>query len=112
MPKNQKTSGRKPDANSKSGRIRSLLATGASASAIAKKLGCTPALVYNVRARMGGAAPKRGPGRPPKAAAKPAMSSLGGIEGILAVVKNAEQQRTRLRGALERIHQLVTAALD
>lgn len=55
--------GRKPDASSKSGKIRALLASGMSAAEIAKKVGCTPALVYNVKAKAGGAK-KRGAGAP------------------------------------------------
>ena len=68
--------GRQNDPNSTSGKIRTLLNTGMSASDLAKKLKCTPALVYNVKARMGGGggtAKRRGPGRPPK----PASSSGG-----------------------------------
>lgn len=111
MPENQKTRGRKPDATSKSGQIRSLLAAGASVADIAKKVGCSTNLVYNVKARASGGGPKRGPGRPPKAAAPVPTATLGSIEGIIAVVKQAEQQRAQLRGVLERIQQMVTAAL-
>jgi DNA invertase Pin-like site-specific DNA recombinase len=59
MPRAQKTRGRKPDASSKSGKIRELLKTGMSANEIAKKIGCTTGLVYNVKARMGGAGKAR-----------------------------------------------------
>lgn len=82
--------GRKPDASSKSGKIRALLASGMSTADIAKKVGCTPALVYNVKAKAGGAK-KRGPGRPAKTKgtrkAAASISSASGIEGILAAVK-------------------------
>lgn len=100
-----KKRGRQPDASSKSGQIRTLLGTGMSASDISKKLGCTPALVYNVKARMGGGTKKRGPGRPPKAKASsaPSMASMDGLAGILSAVQGAERERVKLRGALEKI---------
>jgi len=102
--------GRQPDANSKSGKIRVLLANGMSAGEIAKKVGCTPALVYNVKARMGGGALKRGPGRPRKASSA-SNAGLGGLAGILDMVKNGERERAQLRAAIERIQALVTDAL-
>lgn len=109
--------GRKPDAGSKSGQIRELLQSGMSAGEIAKKVGCTPALVYNVKARMGGAggAPKRGPGRPPKAAtttaATSASSALGSLGGILDAVRNSDRERANLRSALEKIQAVIASAL-
>ena len=112
MPETNPSRGRKPDATSKSGQIRSLLATGASVGDIAKKVGCSTNLVYNVKARMGGAGQKRGPGRPPKAATPVPTANLGSIESIIAVVKNAEQQRAQLHGVLVRIQQMVAAALN
>ncbi len=114
MAENSKKRGRKPDANSKSGQIRELLTTGMSAGEIAKKLGCTPALVYNVKARLaGGGAKKRGPGRPPKAkgASSSSSGSLDGIAGILDAVKNSERERTQLRAALVKIQALISDAL-
>lgn len=63
------SAGRPVAASSKSGQVRALLATGMSAGDIAKKVGCTVGLVYNVKSTSGGAKVKRGPGRPPKAAA-------------------------------------------
>lgn len=114
MVDNSKKRGRKPDANSKSGQIRELLTTGMSAGDIAKKLGCTPALVYNVKARLaGGGGKKRGPGRPPKAkAAASSSSSFDGIAGILDAVKNSERERAQLRAALEKIQAMVADALS
>lgn len=103
--------GRQPDASSKSGQIRELLKTGLSAGEIAKKLNCTPALVYNVKARMGGAK-KRGRGRPAKAnAARSGGGSLAGIDGILEAVRDAERERAQLRTALQKIQALVADAL-
>ena len=112
MPETTKKRGRQPDANSKSGQIRELLQTGMSAGEIAKKIGCTPALVYNVKARMGGVK-KRGPGRPPKSASAGSGSgaSHDGLIGILEAVKNSENERTRLRAALEKIQAVLSAAL-
>ena len=104
--------GRKPDASSKSGKIRALLASGMSAAEIAKKVGCTPALVYNVKAKAGGAK-KRGPGRPAKARGKArvSISSAAGIEGILAAVKGAEQERAKMLAALEKIQVVLADVL-
>lgn len=107
MPETKRKRGRQPDASSKSGQIRELLKTDISVAEIAKKLGCTPALVYNVKARLakGG---KRGPGRPAKVARS---AGLDGIAGILDAVKNTERERTALRSALERIQAMVADAL-
>jgi len=104
--------GRKPDASSKSGKIRALLASGMSAAEIAKKVGCTPALVYNVKAKAGGVK-KRGPGRPAKAKSKATTSISGtaGIEGILAAVKGAEQERAKMLAALEKIQVVLADVL-
>ena len=100
------TRGRRTDAHSKSGRVRELLKTGMSAVDIAKKVGCTTALVYNIKSKGGGAA-KRGPGRPRKGAS----ASMDGLAGILDAVKSSERERTQLRAALERIHGILADAL-
>lgn len=104
-----KTRGRKPDANSTSGKIRNLLGSGMAPGDIAEKLGCSASLVYNVKARLSGGKTKRGPGRPPKA--KAAAGSLDGISGILEMVKRNEAERTRLLGALTKMAALVREAL-
>lgn len=121
-----KKRGRQPDASSKSGKIRELLAKGMKPSDIAKEVGATPALVYNVKARLSGGAgsgggKKRGPGRPPKAKGNaPAktksavsMPSFEGssLESIVAAIKTSEQQRAKMRGALERIHSVIAEVL-
>lgn len=106
---NANSRGRRPDANSKSGKIRELLKTDMSVGDIAKKLGCTPALVYNVKARAAGK-PKRGPGRPPKAKA-PADQSFDGLTGILEAVQGSERERARLRAALEKIQAVLADVL-
>ena len=103
--------GRQFDPNSKSGQIRALLASGMSANDIAKKVGCKPALVYNVKAKAGGAK-KRGPGRPAKTTKAPShTSAAAGLDGILAAVRGAEQERMRLRAALEKIHAVLADVL-
>jgi hypothetical protein len=98
-----KTRGRKPDANSTSGKIRTLLASGMEPGEIAKKLGCTPSLIYNVKARMagGGKKAKRSPGRPPKSSAPAA--AMDGLAGIVDMVKKSEAERERLHGALTKM---------
>jgi hypothetical protein len=103
--------GRQVDPNSKSGKVRALLASGMSAADIAKKVGCTTALVYNVKSTMGGGggATRRGPGRPRAAAS--VSSGVDGIAGILDVVKGAERERAQLRAALEKIQAVVADAL-
>lgn len=108
--------GRKADPNSKSGQIRALLATGMSVGDIAKRIGCTTALAYNVKAKMNGPK-KRGPGRPAKATATKAPRAsattlaTAGLDGILAAVKGAEKQRVKMRTALEKIQAVLAEAL-
>ena len=101
--------GRKPDANSKSGQIRALLGTNMSVAQIAKKVGCSVNLVYAVRS--GGAGAK---GAKRAASTRGASTGIaaGGLEGILAAVKNSERERHGLRAALERIQQIVTDAMS
>ena len=111
MPSTSKKRGRQPDATSKSGQIRTLLTTGTSVADIAKKIGCSANLVYNVKAR-GEKPAKRGPGRPPKAAAAPGMAELDGIAGIVEAVRASERDRAKLRSAMERIQALVSSALN
>lgn len=106
--------GRQPDANSKSGQIRELLKSGMSPMDIAKKVKCTPALVYNVKARLGGggsAPAKRGPGRPPKTASSRTGSGMDGLAGILDMVKNGDRERAALRRALEKIQTVIEGVL-
>lgn len=78
---------------------------------IAKKVGCTPALVYNVKARMSGGVRKRGPGRPPKAKPVAASGTLAGLSGLLDAVKGTERERAQLRMALEKIQAVIAEAL-
>jgi transposase-like protein len=109
--------GRQPDPNSMSGKARELLQSGMSVADIAKKLGCKPGLVYNVKARMGGASKKPAKAKAPKAAAGKAAKSVAaapasGIEAIIAAVKGAEAERARLRSALEKMAAVIAQALS
>tara|TARA_B100001115_G_scaffold130567_1_gene98422 strand:+ start:315 stop:716 length:402 start_codon:yes stop_codon:yes gene_type:complete len=51
---------------------------------------------------------KRGPGRPRKNAAP---SIDGSLESIVSAVKSSEQAKARYRGALEKIHSIISDAL-
>jgi hypothetical protein len=102
--------GRKPDASSTSGKIRTLLGTGMAPADIARKLGCRPALVYNVRARQAGGGRGRSAGGRRMASRTPAKAD--GLDGILAAVKNSDAGRLRLRAALEKVAAVLRDALD
>ncbi len=99
--------GRPVDSSSKSGRIRALLGSGASTAEIARKVGCTVQLVYNVKAASGMSA-KRGRGRPRQSTS----ARLDGIAGILAAVQSSDRERGRLRAALERIQTVLANVLS
>lgn len=91
---------------SKSARVRDLLQSGANAATIAKQVGCTLGLVYNVKSRMA-SSPKRGPGRPRKAST-PAVDGLG---AFLDSVRRGEQERQRLHETLVRIAAIIEQVL-
>jgi hypothetical protein len=57
-----------------------------------------------------GLLPARRPGRPARAGGA-AGSSIDGLHGMLASIRNSEQERQRLRGTLERVRMMVTEAL-
>ena len=116
----KKRRGRKTDPSSKSGKIRGLLSSGLTAADIAKKVGCTVALVYNIKSKdAGGGTAKakakakagRKPGR--KLGRKAAAPSIGGSDlgAILTAVKNAEIERLQMRAALEKISAVINHAL-
>jgi hypothetical protein len=92
--------------DSKSARVRELLARGLGAGDIARQVGCTVGLVYNVKSRMGDA-PKRGPGRPPKARTPATV----GIDDFIESIRRGEKERERLRAALQRVAALVAEVL-
>src|SRR6266436_4337315 len=107
MPDTNTKRGRKPDASSKSGQVRELLKTGMSPAEIAKKVGCTVGLVYNVKSSSGQPT-KRGPGRPRKVAAS---TGLDGLSGILDAIKDSQRERAHMRTALERIQAVLADVL-
>jgi transposase-like protein len=109
----KKRRGRKADPSSKSGKIRELLSTGMTAAEIAKKVGCTVALVYNIKSKaQAGDKPAKGkPGRKPAAAASSSIAG-GDLEAILTAVKNAEKERIQMRAALEKIAGIIQDALS
>jgi hypothetical protein len=116
--------GRPVDAGSKSAKIRSLLGSGMSAAEIAKKVGSTTALVYNIKSSLskspgggslgrgaaGAKAGKRGPGRP-RTVNLPSASGLDGLSGILDAVRSADRERAHLRSVLEKIQAVIADAL-
>ena len=108
MPSLNQKNPSQPEATSKSARVRTLLATGMSAADIAKKVGCTPNLVYVIKAHA--KAGKRGPGRPRKVATS-SSPKIDGLAGILDAVQNSERQRVQLREALEKIQAVLVNAL-
>jgi hypothetical protein len=100
--------GRRLDPTSKSGKIRELLKTNMSPAEIAKKVGCTVALVYSLKAKAaGGSAIKR--------TRKPATQrdlNSGDLNAILHAVKQAELERVQMRKALEKISAIIDDALS
>jgi len=91
-----------------------LLKSGMSPMDIAKRVNCTPAVVYDVKARLGGggsAPAKRGPSRPPKSASSSGDSGMDGLAGILDMVKNSDRERAALRTALEKIQAVIEGVL-
>ena len=97
-------------APSKSAQIRELLATGMAPKDIAEKVGCSTTLVSVVKHKL--KSDKRAPAPRAKAAAPTSRAtSIDGLSSILDAVKGAEQDRVRLRAALERIQTLVDDAL-
>lgn len=111
--------GRKSDPSSTSGKIRALLKTGMKVKDIAAELKCTPALVYNVKARE--SAGSRPTATEPTRAAKTARASkapkvarsdLSDLSGILLSLQAGEKDRVKIRKALEKIQSVIAAALS
>jgi hypothetical protein len=109
MKSTQSPRGRKPDASSKSGQVRELLKSGMAPMAIAKKVGCTPGLVYNVKSRISGGAKRSG--RPAKGA-RPSTNGISGLDSILQAVRNTQTDVARYRDTLTRIGALLTDVLS
>ena len=93
--------------DSKSARVRELLAAGESVAAIAERVGCKVGLVYNVKSRMNGL-PKRGPGRPRKATSTAATE----LDGFIESIRGSERERQRLHAALQRISAIISEVLQ
>ena len=102
--------GRRADPSSKSGKIRDLLSSGMTAKEIAKKVGCTIALVYNIKSKSVGGSKviKAAPNRRTGLSAK---TKNGDLSAILTAVKNAENERIQMRAALEKISAVIQDAL-
>jgi hypothetical protein len=59
-----------------------------------------------------GLLPARRPGRPARGSGGGSVgSSIDGLQGMLASIRNSEQERQRLRGTLERVRTMVSEAL-
>jgi hypothetical protein len=93
---------------SKSDQARELLRTGMAPIEIAKKVGCTVALVYTLRSREGRGPSKRAARSQPVAA----QNGTGGIDGLVNAVRSAEAERQKLRTVLERIHGMLAEVLQ
>ena len=87
---------------SKSDKIRELLKTGMPAGAIAKQVGATTGLVYNVKSRMSGTGAARRTGRPQKSGSAKAPGA-NGLEQLVTAVQAADRERVleTLRSAAE-----------
>ena len=92
---------------SKSSQIRDLLSTGLRPKEIAERVGCTPTLVSVVKWSVKNADKGR-VAQQPKVSTRP---STDGLAGIADLVKSVEQDRARLRQAMQRIQELVADAL-
>jgi hypothetical protein len=77
------------------------------AADIAKQVGCTVGLVYNVKSRLGSGS--RAPGRPRKNPRE--SNSLDGLDSILSAVQSTHAEVGRYRTALERIGSMLRETL-
>jgi len=104
-------------APNKSERVRELLKAGMAAKDIAKQVGCTPGLVYNIKSSMGlskARGAKTSPAAKPRAKSKSAATSASGdigLSSLLDAVRRTERDRAALRATLERLAQVVGEAL-
>ena len=97
--------GRRVDPTSKSGKIRALLSSDMKPAEIAEKVGCTVALVYNLKAKAAG-------GSRSKQGRKATKGAIGGdLSAILTAVKHAEKERLQMRAALEKIAAIIKDAM-
>ncbi len=100
----RKAASEKP--NSKSDQIRALLKIGVAPVDIAKKVGCSLPLVYQVRG-----AGKRKKAAKGSKARRSKVTSPTSTASVLVAVQQVERDRERMRKALERVHAIVADAL-
>lgn len=93
---------------SKSAEVRKLLAAGTPPADIAKKVGCTLGLVYNVKSRMS-AGKQRRPGQPRRRRGE--APSVDGLAGLVESIRQTQQQHQAMHTALERIGKIVAEVL-
>jgi hypothetical protein len=92
--------------DSKSARVRELLAQGVGAADIARQVGCTVSLVYDVKSRMGGAALRR-PAHAPQLRSNGSCS----LDDFIETVRRSERERQRLRATLQAVARVIAEVL-
>ena len=102
----RRQSARRSSGASKSDQIRTLLKSGMKPADIAKKVGCTVGLVYNVRS-AGKTAKTRAAGR--KASGSRAKPAAGDFDAIIRAVQKNARETDRLRKALVKIQSILQA---
>lgn len=80
-----------------------------SAAEIAKKVGCTTGLVYNVKARMGGT--KRTAARRGGRRSRASSAEANGLASVFAAMQGAEREHAQLRAALQKIQSVIADVL-
>lgn len=94
---------------SKSSKVRELLSLGAPASDIAKQVGCTLGLVYNVKARMSSGSAKRKPGRPTKSAST--GTGTTDLNTFIETLRRNQEEHDQLRATMQRLVTLISEVL-
>jgi hypothetical protein len=92
--------------DSKSARVRELLARGVGATDIARQVGCTVGLVYNVKSRMGGAALRR-----PARASQLRSNGSSNLDDFIETVRRSERERQRLHATLQAVARVIAEVL-
>ena len=100
--------GRPRRGESKSDKIRALLKQGLKPAQIAKRVGCSPNLVYVVKSKSGTV--KRSVGRPRKA--KATVGTGGDLANLVQGLKAIQQERDAYRAELEDIRKRLDAVLS
>jgi len=94
---------------SKSSKVRELLSLGAPASDIAKQVGCTLGLVYNVKARMSSGSAKRKPGRPANSAGTATVTT--DLDTLVDTLRRSQEEHDQLRATMQRLATLISEVL-